>query len=65
MDPLDDKLLRTNAVANRYGVDRTTIARWVKLGRFPKPLKIGPNAVAWRLSDLLVWEAEREGGAAA
>lgn len=28
-------------------------------GRFPKPIKIGPNRVAWLRSDLAQWLAQR------
>lgn len=37
---------------------KPTIYRWVKLGRFPAPVKIGPNSVAWRWGDLRTWAAD-------
>lgn len=32
-----------------------SIWRWVKAGRFPSPVKIGPNTTAWRVGDLRAW----------
>jgi prophage regulatory protein len=32
---------------------RSTFLRGVKEGRFPAPVRIGPNAVAWRVADIL------------
>ena len=36
-------------------VSASTLWRWVRLGRFPAPLKIGPNISAWRVSDVRAW----------
>jgi len=33
--------------------------------KFPQPVKLSGNASRWRLSDLLAWEAARNGAAAA
>lgn len=47
---------RMPAVQERVGgVSRTTIYEWVKKGQFPKPVKIGARAIAWRVSDLEKW----------
>lgn len=59
---------RMPAVQERVGgVSRTTIYEWVKKGQFPKPVKIGGRAIAWRASDLNQWaenpEAWQEQGA--
>ncbi len=48
--------LRDTEVANRYSVSRPTIWRWVKEGRFPKPIKLGIGSTRWRYSDLEAWE---------
>lgn len=37
-------------------VHRTTWWRWIKAGIAPGPVKIGPHAVAWRRSDLELWQ---------
>ena len=33
-------------------VSRTTWWLGVKSGRFPKPVKLGPNTTAWRVEDI-------------
>ncbi|GIV53473.1 MAG: hypothetical protein KatS3mg038_3994 [Candidatus Kapaibacterium sp.] len=53
------KLVRAHELAAMLGVCRHTIYHWVRNGRFPQPLKIGPRATAWRLEDVERWLAER------
>ena len=55
------EFLRLAAVKTRYGVSPSTIWHWTKSqsNGFPKPIKLGANTTAWRLSDLLVWEQNR------
>lgn len=43
-------------VAIRYNISRPTIWRWVKQGKFPKPVKLGGGTSRWKLSELEVWE---------
>ncbi|MDD2500654.1 MAG: AlpA family phage regulatory protein [Geobacter sp.] len=33
-------------------VSRSTIWQWVKDGKFPQPLKLGPATTCWRMSDI-------------
>jgi hypothetical protein len=42
----------------RLPVSCATIWRWVKLGSFPKPVRLGPQTTAWRMEDVERWEAE-------
>ena len=59
----DDAAIRTvlNQALGRVGYEvrstgnAATLWRWVRLGRFPAPLKIGPNISAWRVSDVRAW----------
>lgn len=47
--------VREKTLLAPYGplpIDRSTLWRWVKDGRFPKPIKIGPNTTAWRAEDV-------------
>ncbi|GIV53099.1 MAG: hypothetical protein KatS3mg038_3620 [Candidatus Kapaibacterium sp.] len=41
------------------GVCRHTIYQWVRTGKFPEPVKLGPRASAWRVEDIERWIAER------
>ena len=36
-------------------VSAATLWRWVRLGKFPKPMKVGPNTTAWRVADVRQW----------
>jgi len=36
-----------------------TLWRWVKLGMFPAPVRLGPNLVAWAKADIDTWIASR------
>lgn len=48
--------LSAKQVCLRYSISQPTLWRWVKLGRFPSPVKIGPNTTRWRVADLLAYE---------
>jgi len=51
--PVTSKIyLSDKELADRYGVIRGTIWRWVSEGRLPAPVHIGPNTTRWRLADL-------------
>lgn len=36
-------------------ISPATLWRWVRLGRFPAPQKIGQNITAWRVADVRAW----------
>ncbi len=46
-------------VANQLGVSRATIWRWVKLGYFPKPVKLSAGCTRWRIEDVDNWAESR------
>lgn len=46
-------LWRLPEVLRNVPVSRATLYSWIEQGRFPKPIKIGPRAVAWRSADVL------------
>jgi predicted DNA-binding transcriptional regulator AlpA len=48
-------LLDRKEVAQRLGISVFTLSRWVKSGRFPKPIKIAFNKYRWRLLDVARW----------
>ena len=63
-----EKYMRYSEVKEQTGGwSRTTLWRWARNGRFPKPVKIGPNTTAWKKSDIaaLVEKIERESEQAA
>lgn len=61
-DPYESiRLVRIGKIAELTGFNRWSIIRWVKAGKFPKPIHIGKTTHAWRLSDVQAWLKAREG----
>jgi len=48
----DSAHVRLPVVAALKGIGPATVWRWVKAGRLPAPVKLGPNTTAWRVGDL-------------
>lgn len=59
METQSTPYLKDTQVANRYSVDRSTIWRWVKEGKLPKPCKLGIRSTRWRIVELEQWESSR------
>lgn len=55
MNNHDLRLLRLPAVKARTGLSRSTIYLYVSEGTFPKPVRLGPRAVAWIESEIAAW----------
>ena len=49
------ELLRLRDLLKVVPVSRSVIYDMMKAGEFPKPVKVGPRAVAWRMSDVRDW----------
>ncbi len=58
-EELGDTLYTIPQIAKRYGVDRSTLWRWMRDQGFPKPVKLSPGCARLRGSDVLGWEAAR------
>lgn len=54
-----DGFVRKNEILRHVPVSTSTFDRWVREGRFPKPVKIGARTVAWRVEDVSRWFADR------
>jgi prophage regulatory protein len=52
-------ILRRRDVMLRTGLSRSTIYKYMALGEFPKPVRLGSKAVGWRDSDIEAWIASR------
>ena len=50
---------RRGDVERLTGLSRSTIYEMMANGEFPRPVKIGRRAVAWRESDIAGWQAQR------
>lgn len=55
------QILRLPAVLAMIGCSKPTVYKWVKQGLFPAPLKIGPKASGWLLSEIHAWIEQRSG----
>jgi prophage regulatory protein len=51
----DVTLLRLPQVRVRTGLSRSTIYQYISAGTFPKPVQLGPRAVAWIESEVAAW----------
>ncbi len=51
--------LNMRQVRARTGLGEMTLRRQVELGRFPRPVRLTRQRVAWRVADILSWEASR------
>jgi prophage regulatory protein len=52
---MTERLLRIHSVREIVGLSRSSIYAMMSSGDFPRPLQIGPRAVAWRESDIRAW----------
>jgi prophage regulatory protein len=50
-----DRFLRINEVLRTTGLAKNTIYRRIREGTFPRQIRIGPNSVAWRQSEIEKW----------
>ena len=55
---MSNKLLRRPEVEARTHLSRSAIYTRIKAGTFPLPVRLGPNAVAWRAEDIDRWISE-------
>ncbi|MEM6907202.1 MAG: AlpA family phage regulatory protein [Pseudomonadota bacterium] len=56
---MSDHFLRRPEVERETGLSCSAIYRDIEAGTFPRQIKIGKRAVAWRASDIERWKAER------
>ncbi len=58
MPQLTDRFVGFRDVALRTSLSRTTIARSVKAGSFPAPIRFSRACVGWYESEIDAWIAE-------
>ena len=56
---MSDRIVRMNELPSLVGLSERSIYRREAVGEFPARLKLGPNAIGWRLSDIETWIASR------
>ena len=68
MDGVDTdlRLLRIAEVVEKAGISRPYVWKLIGRGAFPRPLRLGERARAWRSDEIDAWiearTAERDGG---
>lgn len=59
---LVDMLLKLKQVTDIVAMRRSAIYAMMRKGRFPRPIRIGERAVAWKRSEVEAWLASRPRG---
>ena len=59
MQDFNERLIKMPELRKMVGKGRTSIYEAVNEGFFPRPVKIGSRAVAWRLTEIQKWIEER------
>lgn len=57
---VDERMLSTRELLERLPLNRATVWKMVQEGRFPAPVQITASRIAWRLTAVLAWLADRE-----
>lgn len=55
---MSNKLIRIKDVMDRTGLARSTVYKYISLGQFPQPIKLGTRAVAWVEREVEAWICE-------
>jgi prophage regulatory protein len=56
---MSTQILRMREVIQRIGLSRSTIYKLMENNDFPKPMKLGAQAIGWRDTDIDVWISSR------
>lgn len=64
MKPDDNLVLDISGVMEMTTLSQSTIYALAKRGEFPKQVRIGPNRVVWRRSEVVAWLEQKMAAAA-
>ncbi len=53
-------LRQSQIIPSIVPISSPTLWRWIKLKKFPAPVKLGPRMVGWRVSDVSRWIESRK-----
>jgi prophage regulatory protein len=56
---MENRFIRLKEVVNRVGISKSNIYRLIPEGKFPRPIQLGPNSVAWLESEVSGWVNEK------
>ena len=54
------KFCKDTDLAERFGVHRITIWRWVRENHFPRPVHFSKGCTRWNIEEVDKWEAEHK-----
>ena len=54
-----EQFLKRDQVTHATGLSRSAIYAAMNAGTFPRPVRVGKTAVAWRASEVESWQAAR------
>ena len=54
-----DRLVRLRELVKLLGISRANVYRLMKIGKFPRSIKLTERTVVWRLSELEAWIQEK------
>jgi predicted DNA-binding transcriptional regulator AlpA len=56
----EDDLIDDHTIIAEQKFSKPTLNDWIRKGRFPKPIYLGPQIRRWRRSEIRKWVADRE-----
>ena len=59
MENNKEQFLRLKQVKSLIGLCRSSIYNMINEGRFPQPVRLGPQSVAWLKSEVQLWMNDR------
>lgn len=54
-----ENIYRKRELLEGLQISSVTLWRWVRAGRFPKPIRLGPNTVGWLKNEVSAWLESR------
>jgi len=54
------RLITVDQIQQLIPLSVSTIYRMMRAGTFPRSVRLGPNRVAWRYEEVMLWIAERD-----
>jgi len=52
---MDTRYLRPKDLANQLGISVSSLWRWARAGKIPKPVKLSERVTAWSSKEIASW----------
>ncbi|WP_072034082.1 helix-turn-helix transcriptional regulator [Citrobacter braakii] len=52
---MDTRYLRPKDLANQLGISVSSLWRWARAGKIPKPIKLSERVTAWSSTEIASW----------